>query len=1093
MLTSASWFTRLCPRLLSLLLFITISACSDHSTSITTQSNSGFGIPLPQAIATVLPGNGKLFAYLRVDGGGPQPMTIIGDSASITLNGLSLGQHNFTIEYEFALADQPNTPLMLASANKPMNIVAGQNTLDFSDILYKTDYDYDKDGISNLTELANNTNPFVSNVPGVNIGTLSGNGHTNESGGSVTFSLQLNTQPSGNVTINLSSSNLNEGTVSPSSVVFTTSDWNQAQTITVTGVDDPVPVADGPQTYTITLSKLVSSDANYNQLNSNDITVINDDNESTPSILLSFDKAAINEAMGTATLTATASIASTKEIVVTLGFRNSTASMGIDYTVTASSITIPPGNTTGTSVITAVQDDIPEGDETVVVDMNSVTNGIAIGVSPTLTVIDDDYSVGGSVTGYTGAGLVLQNNASDYLSVTGALFTFPVGLTSGSGYKVAVLTQPTAEYCTVANAVGSISGSNVTNISVSCQDTTLLVSSSKPKILTFNWAALTGATSYKLLVNPDGKSGYTQVGADTTATSMDVEVSVLETDWLHASYILEAYNGSTLISTSPILQALNVMTDVIGYFKASNTWAGDKFGYSVALSGDGATMAVGAQFESSAVTGINKNQVNDCGATTPVNCASHSGAVYIFRFSGGKWAQEAYVKASNTEANTQFGSSLALSNDGNTLVVGSPFENSASIGINGIQSNDCSSAAPVSCASSSGAAYVFSYSGGQWAQQAYVKASNTGTGDDFGMHVALSNDGNTMVTTAFWEDSSAVGVNCNGVNYTDANLNNIPDCEEADTVLSSGAAYVFVRSGTSWSQGAYIKASNSEYSDLFGWSIALSGDGNTLAVGSGFEDSSFIGISSDGTGESDNAAPASGAVYVFYKNAGIWAQQAYVKASNTGSGDEFGGQVTLSTDGSSMAVSAPYEYGNALGVNCNNNLTDLSPANNIPDCEEDNSLASSGAVYVFSRNATTWSQNAYVKASNTGANDDFGISLTLSGDGNTMAIGASGEVSDSAGVTHGSPAVANGSASYAGAVYVFRLSGGIWSQLSYVKAFHTAQGIGSAIAISASGTAMAVGAYDGGNSTGVNGDRSYDCTVSPPSNCASGSGAVLLY
>src|SRR5438309_5198892 len=85
-------------------------------------------------------------------------------------------------------------------------------------------------------------------------------------------------------------------------------------------------------------------------------------------------------------------------------------------------------------------------------------------------------------------------------------------------------------------------------------------------------------------------------------------------------------------------------------------------------------------------------------------------------------------------------------------------------------------------------------------QQAYLKASNTGAGDYFGSSVAVSGD--TLVVGARQEDSNAIGINGNQTN------NNATD---------SGAVYVFVRSGTNWSQQAYLKASNTEPGDEFGW------------------------------------------------------------------------------------------------------------------------------------------------------------------------------------------------------------------------------------------------------------------------------------
>src|SRR5213078_3879262 len=145
--------------------------------------------------------------------------------------------------------------------------------------------------------------------------------------------------------------------------------------------------------------------------------------------------------------------------------------------------------------------------------------------------------------------------------------------------------------------------------------------------------------------------------------------------------------------------------------------------------------------------------------------------------------------------------------DGNTLAVGTPMERSAATGINGKGENDPGD--------SSGAVYVYTRSGTRWAQQAYIKASNAGSDDQFGFAVTLSGDGNTLAVSAPYEDSAATGINGN---------------QADDSMPNSGAVYVFARSGATWAQQAYVKASNTgaaEEGDQFGYSIALSGDGNT--------------------------------------------------------------------------------------------------------------------------------------------------------------------------------------------------------------------------------------------------------------------------
>ncbi|PIE68227.1 MAG: integrin, partial [Deltaproteobacteria bacterium] len=347
------------------------------------------------------------------------------------------------------------------------------------------------------------------------------------------------------------------------------------------------------------------------------------------------------------------------------------------------------------------------------------------------------------------------------------------------------------------------------------------------------------------------------------------------------------------------------------YIKASNTNAGDVFGWSVALSADGNTLAVGAYLEDSDATGIGGEQAN--------NDANKAGAVYIFTRTGTTWSQQTYIKASNTDANDWFGYSVALSADGNTLAVGAHLEDSDATGIDGDEANNSADGA--------GAVYVFTRTGTSWSHQAYIKASNTDVGDNFGFSVALSSEGNTLAVGAYFEDS----------NGNEAN----------NSKSQAGAVYVFSRTGTTWSQQAYIKAANTDAYDSFGYSVALSADGNTLAVGAYQEDSSATGINGD---KNDNGANSAGAVYIFTRTGTNWNQQAYIKASNTDADDYFGESVTLSADGNTLAVGATGEDSNATGINGD---------------KDNNSTNDAGAVYVFNRTGIFWSQQAYIKASNT--------------------------------------------------------------------------------------------------------------------------------
>jgi hypothetical protein len=460
------------------------------------------------------------------------------------------------------------------------------------------------------------------------------------------------------------------------------------------------------------------------------------------------------------------------------------------------------------------------------------------------------------------------------------------------------------------------------------------------------------------------------------------------------------------------------------YLKATNTGSNDVFGFAVALSGN--TLVVGARFESSDATGVNGAQNNDN--------AVGAGAAYVFVRSGTNWTQQAYLKASNTESNDQFGTSVGISGD--TVVAGARFESSSSTGVNG---NGGDNSAP-----NSGSAYVYVRNETNWEQQAYLKASNTGAGDTFGQRSAISGD--TIVVGAPLESSNATGVNGSGGN---------------DSALNSGAAYVFVRTGTNWVQQAYVKASNTEAGDTFGSWVAI--DGDTLVIGAGQEDSGALGVNGD---QSNNTALNSGAAYVFVRNGTNWTQQAYLKASNTGSGDEFGTPVGISGD--TIIVGARLEESVSSGVNGD-------------QLNDDGIIA--GAVYVFTRNGTNWTQQAYLKPSNTKpfAGEQFGFNAAISGD--KVVVGAVGEDSDALGVNGDQ---SNFNASSSGAAYVFVRDGTNWTQQAYLKASNTGADdlFGNSMAVSDEMLVVAARQEDS-IATGVNGDGS--------NNSANDSGAAYVF
>ena len=373
--------------------------------------------------------------------------------------------------------------------------------------------------------------------------------------------------------------------------------------------------------------------------------------------------------------------------------------------------------------------------------------------------------------------------------------------------------------------------------------------------------------------------------------------------------------------------------------QASDPETNDYFGHSVSLSSDGNTALVGAHGE-------------DTGATT-------AGAAYIFIRSGGTWSQQQKIQASDPETNDYFGYSVSLSGDGNTALIGAIGENTGGF--------------------DTGAAYVFTRSGGTWSQQQKIQASDAQAYDSFGYSVSLSSDGNTALIGAPSEDTGA----------TDA-----------------GAAYIFIRSGGTWSQQQKIQASDPETNDYFGYSVSLSGDGNTALIGA-------IG---ENTGGFDT-----GAAYVFTRSGGTWSQQQKIQASDAQAYDSFGYSVSLSSDGNTALIGARYE---------------------------DTGAASAGAAYVFILSGGTWTQQQKIQASDPEASDSFGNSVSLSSDGNTALVGAFEE--DTGGTT-------------AGAAYMFIRYSGTWTQQYKIQASdpETGDRFGNSVSLSSDGNTALIGARYG--------------------------------
>jgi FG-GAP repeat protein len=363
---------------------------------------------------------------------------------------------------------------------------------------------------------------------------------------------------------------------------------------------------------------------------------------------------------------------------------------------------------------------------------------------------------------------------------------------------------------------------------------------------------------------------------------------------------------------------------------ASDGTAGDHFGVGVAISGD--TMLAGAPKESN-------------------GAIPAAGAGYVYSRSGSTWTQQAKLLASDAAPGAMLGFSAALSGD--TAVLGAFYDT-------------------VGTKVAAGSAYVFTRSRGVWTQQARLTASDGAATDNFGFSVAV--DGDTVVV---------------GATGGDANIR-------------AGAAYVFTRTGGSWTQQAKLTASDAA-DGYFGVSVAVSRD--TALVGS---------VNNDVGGNEDQ-----GAVYEFTRAGGVWTRHQKLTADDGAAGDSFGHWVAVSGD---TAVVGAY-------------FDDV-------DGRDDQSKDDQGSAYVFARSTGTWTQQAHLKASDGAAGDLFGRSVALSG--NAVIVGA--EKDDSI-----------------GSAYRFARVKGIWSEQEKLTAADrdadafTADTFG--VSVGVSGDTAVVGAF----------------------------------
>ena len=370
---------------------------------------------------------------------------------------------------------------------------------------------------------------------------------------------------------------------------------------------------------------------------------------------------------------------------------------------------------------------------------------------------------------------------------------------------------------------------------------------------------------------------------------------------------------------------------------ASDKAANDYFGASIAINSDGTRVVIGAPY-------------------AKPEGSIDGGVVYIFSYDGVMWAEEAKLTSSDKTAHDYFGISVSISLDGSRVAVGAYGQDDG--------------------VTDAGAVYIFLRTNTTWTQETKIVANDRAASDRFGHSVAISSDGSRVVVGAY-------GAN----NYV-------------------GAAYIFLRTSTTWAQEAKLLVSGKTVIDLFGSSVAISSDGTRVVVGAIYQ---YEGVTD------------AGAAYIFLRTDTNWQQEAKIVASDGFANDYFGRSVAISMDGSRVVIGA--------------------------SAAEPGDILNAGAAYIFLRTDINWHQEVKLTPSNRVIGDQFGGSVSISSDGSRVAVGACGSGLDSNART--------------GGAYIFLRTDSGWVQEFELLASNKAtfDQFGYSVSISGDGVMAAVGAY----------------------------------
>ncbi len=419
---------------------------------------------------------------------------------------------------------------------------------------------------------------------------------------------------------------------------------------------------------------------------------------------------------------------------------------------------------------------------------------------------------------------------------------------------------------------------------------------------------------------------------------------------------------------------------------------GGEFGQGLAINSDGSTLVAGAYQEASSRGGVDAR---------PDDLLPSSGAAYVFDRDGEGWVPSAFLKAPAPESFDRCGTDVAISSRGDVVAMSCP-----QTGANG------------------GVVHIFRRAEIRWEFDTTLSPPRPTEQGAFGAHLAIADDGRVVAVGSPGESSSTGGVN--------------PTPNELSS--SSGAVFVFRRSGEGWSLDAMLKAPVPEAGSRLS-EVALSADATTLVASA--------------ASETAEGLERAGAAYFFSyspSRADRWRFEQRVVSPAPELRGAFGTELAVSRDGRALAIAAHREDSGRPGLG-------LGSADPVQD---------SGAAYIFRRDASTFGFEERFKLPSISPEDNFGTGIALADGGNAFVVGAPGESTSAPG---GRTEFQNDERSESGLVAVYRRISGRWEQTALLKHARANAGdrLGSAIAVTSNGDTV-VATAPGDDARIVSGD-----------------------